>query len=55
VQTRWVRETPGGSKIVFHILAPQEPVSDELKNIVIGAYNQAAAGLLAMLEKDDKK
>ena len=55
VQTRWVRETPSGSKIVFHILEPQEPVSDELKNIVIGAYNQAAAGLLAMLEKDSKK
>lgn len=55
VQTRRVYDAPGGAKIVFHILEPQEHVPDELKNIVIGAYNQAASGLIHMLAKDFEK
>ncbi len=50
VQTRWIHASPDGMKLVFHIRKPEEPVSEELKNIVIGAYNQAAAGLAKMLE-----
>ncbi len=50
VQTRWLHESPAGTKLVFTIREPEEPVTEELKNIVTGAYNQAAAGLVRMLE-----
>jgi hypothetical protein len=49
VQTRWLYESPEGTRMVFTLRKPEEPVSEELKNIVIGAYNQAAAGLTRML------
>jgi hypothetical protein len=49
VQTRWLFESPAGTKLVFTIRRPEEPVTEELKNIVIGAYHQAAAGLVSML------
>jgi len=52
VQTRQVVEAPSGTKIVFHVRQPDSPVTDELKNIVVGAYNQAAAGLIKQLEMD---
>lgn len=52
VQTRRVVGTPAGTKIIFYIRKPDHPVSEELKQIVIGAYNQAAAGLLKQLETD---
>ena len=49
VQTRWIHVSPAGNKLIFYIRKPEEPVTDELKNIVIGAYNQAAAGMAKML------
>jgi uncharacterized protein YndB with AHSA1/START domain len=50
IQTRWVRETPTGTKIIFYVRKPDAPVSDEMISIVVGAYNQAAAGLVKSLE-----
>lgn len=52
VQTRRVGESPAGTRVIFHVRKPEHPVSEELKQIVIGAYNQAAAGLLNQLEID---
>jgi hypothetical protein len=52
VQTRRVRETPTGTKIIFHVRQPDSPVTEELKNAVIAAYNQAAAGLVRQLDLD---
>ena len=52
VQTRHLRESPTGTKLVFHVRKPDDPVPEELKNIVVGAYNQAAAGMVKQLELD---
>ena len=52
VQTRRLLESPAGTKIIFHVRKPDLPVTEELKNIVVGAYNQAAAGLVKQLEMD---
>jgi hypothetical protein len=52
VQTRWVLEAPTGTKILFYLRKPDTPVSEELTKLVLGAYNQAATGLVKMLEKD---
>jgi hypothetical protein len=52
VQTRWVLESPTGTKIIFYIRKPDHPVTEELKNLVVGAYNQAAAGLVKQLENE---
>jgi hypothetical protein len=52
VQTRWLRESPGGTKIIFHVRKPDIPVTEELTKAVIAAYNQAAAGLVKQLEND---
>jgi hypothetical protein len=50
VQTRWVRDTATGSKLFFYIRKPDSLNAEELKPIVIGAYNEAAAGLVKQLE-----
>jgi len=50
VQTRWLHESPAGTKIIFYIRQPEQPVSEELRQAVIGAYNQAAAGLIKHIE-----
>jgi hypothetical protein len=55
VQTRRVVEAPSGIKIIFHVRKPDSPVTEELKNAVIGAYNQAAAGLVRQLDVDFAK
>ena len=52
VQTRWLHESPTGTKIVFHVRKPDSPVTEELKKVVTEAYNQAAAGLVKQLETD---
>ncbi len=52
VQTRYLQETPTGTKIIFYVRKPDSAVSEELKQAVIGAYNQAAAGLVRQLEQD---
>jgi hypothetical protein len=52
VQTRYLHESPTGTKVIFHFRKPVEPVTEELINIVVGAYNQAAAGLKKRLETD---
>jgi hypothetical protein len=52
VQTRTLRESPTGTKIIFYVRKPDTPVTEELKNVVIGAYNQAAAGLVNQLKRD---
>ncbi len=54
VQTRRLRESPAGTKIIFYVRKPEAPVTEELKKIVIEAYNQAAAGLVKQLEMDFK-
>jgi len=50
VQTRRVFKSLSGTMIIFYIRQPDDPVTEELKQIVIAAYNQAAAGLINMLE-----
>ena len=55
VQTRRLLESPTGTKIIFHVRKPDAPVTEELKKIVIDAYNQAAAGLVKQLEMDIKE
>ncbi|HET9906329.1 MAG TPA: DUF2652 domain-containing protein [Anaerolineales bacterium] len=50
VQTRRVQETANGTKIIFYVRQPEAPVSDELRQVVIDAYNQAAARLIKHLE-----
>jgi Protein of unknown function (DUF2652) len=52
VQTRRVIEEPGGIRVLFHIRQPDAPVAEELKNIVIDAYEQAAAGLIKQVQAD---
>jgi hypothetical protein len=52
VQTRRLHETPIGTKIIFYVCKPDAPVTEELKNSVVGAYNQAAAGLIKQLTMD---
>jgi len=52
VQTRRFHESPSGTKLIFHLRKPETTVPDELKNFIIGAYNQAAAGLIKLLETD---
>ena len=52
VQTRRLEESAAGTRILFYVRKPEQPVTDELKNMVIGAYNQAAAGLVKWLEKE---
>ena len=50
VQTRWVHESASGSKLIFRVRKPDDPVPEELRQVVIGAYNQAAAGFIQHLE-----
>lgn len=52
VQTRWVLESPTGTKLIFYVRKPDHPVTEELRNLVVEAYNQAAAGLVKQLETD---
>ena len=52
VQTRRVHASAAGTKIIFFLRKPEVPVPEELKAIVVQAYNQAAAGLIGMLETD---
>jgi uncharacterized protein YndB with AHSA1/START domain len=52
VQTRWLHESPEGTKLIFHVRKPDGPVTDELTKGVIGAYNQAAAGLIKLFESN---
>ncbi len=54
VQTRRLYESPTGTKIIFHVRKPDDPVTEELKNLVLEAYNQAATGLIKKLELDFK-
>ena len=55
IQTRRLLESLTGTKIVFYVRKPDDPVTDELKQIVVNAYNQAAAGLIRQLENDFKQ
>jgi len=52
VQTRRLHESPAGTKLIFHLRRPEVPVTEELTNLVVEAYNQAAAGLIKQLETD---
>jgi uncharacterized protein YndB with AHSA1/START domain len=52
VQTRRFHESPSGTKLIFHVRKPETTVPDELKNFIVVAYNQAAAGLKKLLEAD---
>ena len=54
VQTRSVYASPTGTKLIFYVRKPDDPVTEELRKIVIGAYNQAAAGLIKQLEIDSQ-
>jgi len=55
VQTRWFRPTAGGTKLIFYVRKPDGPVSDDLRQAVIEAYNQAAAGLIKHLENNPRQ
>ena len=52
VQTRRLHESTTGTRIVIHLRKPEVPVTDELKKFVVEAYNQAAAGMIKMLEME---
>lgn len=52
VQTRRLAETPAGTRIFIHLRKPDIPVNEELTIFVVEAYNQVAAGLIKLLEKD---
>jgi hypothetical protein len=52
VQTRRVRESPSGTKMIFHLLKPDIPITEELTNFVVAAYNQAVTGLIRQLDLD---
>jgi hypothetical protein len=52
IQTRRVHASPTGTKLIIHVRKPDAPVTDELRKIVVEAYNQAAAGLSKQLETD---
>jgi hypothetical protein len=52
VQTRWVLESPSGSKLIFYLRKPLAPITEEFTKLIIEAYNQAAAGLVKQLDKD---
>jgi hypothetical protein len=52
VQTRWVHPSANGTKLIIHVRKPDDPVSEELRQIVTGAYNQAAEGLMKTLKLD---
>jgi hypothetical protein len=52
VQTRRVRESPGGTKLIFHLRKPDIPVTEELTEFVVEAYNQAVTGLINQLDID---
>jgi hypothetical protein len=52
VQTRWVRESSGGTKLIFHLRKPGVPITEELTKFIVEAYNQAAAGMIKQLEMD---
>ncbi len=52
IQTRRVLDSPTGTKILFYLRKPDAPVSEELRKLVVEAYNQAATGLVKQLEKD---
>ena len=52
VQTRWLHESPAGTKLIFHVRKPDMPVTEELTKVVIEAYNGAAAGLMKLLATD---
>jgi hypothetical protein len=50
VQTRRVHPTADGTKLIFYVRKPEDPVSEQLRQVVIEAYNQAAAGFIKHLE-----
>lgn len=52
VQTRRVLESTTGTRIIFYVREPDAPVTEELKQVVIQAYNQAAAGLVNHFENE---
>ena len=53
VQTRKVREGPEGTKLIFHLRKPPDiPITEELTNFVVAAYNQAVTGLVRQLDID---
>jgi len=52
VQTRWVHATVSGTKLIFYVRKPEGPVSEELRQVVVGGYNEAAAGLIKYLENN---
>jgi uncharacterized protein YndB with AHSA1/START domain len=56
VQTRRVRETLGGTKLIFHLRQPPDvPITDQLTKFVTEAYNQAVTGLITQLDLDLNK
>ena len=52
VQTRRLRETPAGTKIIIHLRKPDIPITDEFTKFIAGVYNQVAAGMIQLLESD---
>jgi hypothetical protein len=52
LQTRWVHPTADGSKLIIHVREPDDPFSEELRQVVIEAYNQAGSTLGKHLEME---
>jgi hypothetical protein len=38
--------------MIFHLLKPDIPITEELTNFVVAAYNQAVTGLVKQLDLD---
>jgi len=52
VETRRVRETASGTKIIFHIRKPEDPVTEEMKQFLFEGFNQYVADMLKQLDRD---
>lgn len=52
IQTRWFQATQAGSRLSIYIRQPEEPVSEELRQLVIATYEQAGVDVVQQLNAD---
>ncbi|MFN8412647.1 MAG: hypothetical protein U0Z26_09690 [Anaerolineales bacterium] len=52
IETRRVQESGSGTKIIFLVRAPENPVPEETKQFLIGGFNDYVGGMLKQLDLD---
>ena len=52
IQTRHLQESPGGTKVFFYLRKPDVPITEEFTSFMTESYNQVAASLRKLLERD---